>query len=187
MSELTRPADAHGARAVLYDISQLLNTQLDKETLATCVGMIESGVNPEALAVCPFDLLLGHSYAFLGCGPGTTARKCRPGVLIPIGRVCRDILIVIADPERRMAGAVMSYVNFRSRAPQLKYSTRQLQNREIKYFFGWELFPLAISHRPELADISELLDILDVCLDADSAIRPPPSSLFPCRYHFLPL
>ncbi|KAI0954876.1 hypothetical protein AcW1_006641 [Taiwanofungus camphoratus] len=35
----------------LYEISQLLNTQLDKETLATCVGMIESGVNPEALAV----------------------------------------------------------------------------------------------------------------------------------------
>lgn len=35
----------------LFDISQLLNTQLDKETLATCVGMIESGVNPEALAV----------------------------------------------------------------------------------------------------------------------------------------
>ncbi|KZT65036.1 hypothetical protein DAEQUDRAFT_731891 [Daedalea quercina L-15889] len=35
---------------VLYDISQLLNTGLDKETLATCVGMIESGVNPEALA-----------------------------------------------------------------------------------------------------------------------------------------
>lgn len=32
-------------------MSQLLNTQLDKETLATCVGMIESGVNPEALAV----------------------------------------------------------------------------------------------------------------------------------------
>jgi mitotic-spindle organizing protein 1 len=35
----------------LYDISQLLNTQLDRETLATCVSMIESGVNPEALAV----------------------------------------------------------------------------------------------------------------------------------------
>lgn len=31
-------------------MSQLLNTQLDKETLATCVSMIESGVNPEALA-----------------------------------------------------------------------------------------------------------------------------------------
>ena len=37
--------------AVLHDISQLLNTGLDKDTLATCVGMIESGVNPEALAV----------------------------------------------------------------------------------------------------------------------------------------
>jgi uncharacterized OB-fold protein len=37
--------------AVLHEISQLLNTRLDKETLATCVGMIESGVNPEALAV----------------------------------------------------------------------------------------------------------------------------------------
>lgn len=45
---------------VLYDISQLLNTQLDRETLATCVGMIESGVNPEALAVCEFqDVRIG--------------------------------------------------------------------------------------------------------------------------------
>ena len=38
--------------SVLYELSQLLNTQLDKETLATCVGMIENGVNPDALAVC---------------------------------------------------------------------------------------------------------------------------------------
>lgn len=37
---------------VLYDLSQLLNTQLDREQLATCVAMIENGVNPEALAVC---------------------------------------------------------------------------------------------------------------------------------------
>ncbi|KAG5653404.1 hypothetical protein H0H81_000691 [Sphagnurus paluster] len=35
---------------VLFEMSQLLNTQLDKETLATCVGMVESGANPEALA-----------------------------------------------------------------------------------------------------------------------------------------
>lgn len=39
----------------LFDISQLLNTQLDRETLATCVSMIESGVNPEALAVSRVD------------------------------------------------------------------------------------------------------------------------------------
>jgi len=37
--------------SVLYEISQLLNTELDKATLATCVGMVENGVNPEALAV----------------------------------------------------------------------------------------------------------------------------------------
>lgn len=41
----------HDPLKVLYDMSQLLGTQLDKETLATCIGMIESGVNPEALAV----------------------------------------------------------------------------------------------------------------------------------------
>ena len=40
-----------GSFKVLYDMSQLFGTQLDKETLATCIGMIESGVNPEALAV----------------------------------------------------------------------------------------------------------------------------------------
>ncbi|TFK71635.1 hypothetical protein BDN72DRAFT_837356 [Pluteus cervinus] len=31
-------------------MSQLLNTQLDKETLITCISLIEGGVNPEALA-----------------------------------------------------------------------------------------------------------------------------------------
>ncbi|KAF8920521.1 mitotic-spindle organizing gamma-tubulin ring associated-domain-containing protein, partial [Mucidula mucida] len=35
---------------VLHEISQLLNTRLDRETLTTCVRMIEGGVNPEALA-----------------------------------------------------------------------------------------------------------------------------------------
>lgn len=39
------------AHLALHDISQLLNTGLDKETLATCVNLIEGGVNPEALAV----------------------------------------------------------------------------------------------------------------------------------------
>ncbi|KAL1710897.1 mitotic-spindle organizing gamma-tubulin ring associated-domain-containing protein, partial [Schizophyllum commune] len=34
----------------LHELSQLLNTQLDKETLATCVQLIESGASPEALA-----------------------------------------------------------------------------------------------------------------------------------------
>ncbi|KAH9932658.1 mitotic-spindle organizing gamma-tubulin ring associated-domain-containing protein [Amylocystis lapponica] len=48
--ESDRITSAQQTLDILHDISQLLNTQLDKETLATCVGMIESGVNPEALA-----------------------------------------------------------------------------------------------------------------------------------------
>ncbi|KAF6761599.1 mitotic-spindle organizing gamma-tubulin ring associated-domain-containing protein [Ephemerocybe angulata] len=45
-----RSASAQQTIDILYEMSQLLNTQLDKETLATCVGLIESGVNPDALA-----------------------------------------------------------------------------------------------------------------------------------------
>ncbi|KAL5513049.1 hypothetical protein ACEPAH_3447 [Sanghuangporus vaninii] len=54
-----READRNTAQQtldILYDISQLLNTQLDRETLAICVQMIESGVNPEALAAVVTDL-----------------------------------------------------------------------------------------------------------------------------------
>lgn len=56
---ITTDLDVDVRITVLYDISQLLNTQLDKETLVTCVGMIESGVNPEALAVCLIIALVG--------------------------------------------------------------------------------------------------------------------------------
>ncbi|KAI0820782.1 mitotic-spindle organizing gamma-tubulin ring associated-domain-containing protein [Trametes gibbosa] len=48
--EAVRLSAAEETLNTLHDISQLLNTGLDKETLATCVGLIESGVNPEALA-----------------------------------------------------------------------------------------------------------------------------------------
>lgn len=36
--------------AVLTEISSILNTGLDRETLSLCISLIESGVNPEALA-----------------------------------------------------------------------------------------------------------------------------------------
>ena len=39
------------AVAALLEISRLLNTGLDAETLAICVRLCESGVNPEALAM----------------------------------------------------------------------------------------------------------------------------------------
>ncbi|KIP10056.1 hypothetical protein PHLGIDRAFT_85800 [Phlebiopsis gigantea 11061_1 CR5-6] len=48
--ETDRMSSAQQTLDILYEISQLLHTQLDKETLATCVSMIENGVNPEALA-----------------------------------------------------------------------------------------------------------------------------------------
>lgn len=35
---------------ILSEISQLLNTHLDRSTLSLCVSLIENGVNPEALA-----------------------------------------------------------------------------------------------------------------------------------------
>ncbi len=63
---------------VLYDISQLFGTQLDKETLATCIGMIESGVNPEALAVSVRCLhcLLSLRQANTGRNPRIKERRC---------------------------------------------------------------------------------------------------------------
>lgn len=37
---------------LLTEISTLLNTGLDRQSLSYCVSLIENGVNPEALAVC---------------------------------------------------------------------------------------------------------------------------------------
>ena len=41
---------------MLYDISQLLQTGLDRESLAVLVGLTETGVNPEALAAVVKEL-----------------------------------------------------------------------------------------------------------------------------------
>ncbi len=35
---------------VAFEINKLLNCGLDKETLSICMGILETGVNPEALA-----------------------------------------------------------------------------------------------------------------------------------------
>ncbi|KAH8697030.1 mitotic-spindle organizing gamma-tubulin ring associated-domain-containing protein [Talaromyces proteolyticus] len=35
---------------ILYEISTLLNTHLDRTELSLCVSLIENGVNPEALS-----------------------------------------------------------------------------------------------------------------------------------------
>ncbi|KAJ3050847.1 hypothetical protein HK097_008165 [Rhizophlyctis rosea] len=41
---------------ILHEISLILNTGLDKETLSLCVSLCESGVNPEALAAVVKEL-----------------------------------------------------------------------------------------------------------------------------------
>ncbi|KAI9713856.1 MAG: hypothetical protein M1820_000586 [Bogoriella megaspora] len=41
---------------VLFEISTLLNTHLDRHSLSLCVSLIENGVNPEALADVIRDL-----------------------------------------------------------------------------------------------------------------------------------
>ena len=55
---LARPCTAHRASrlAVLFDISRLLQTGLDREELSTLVGLTENGVNPEALATVVKEL-----------------------------------------------------------------------------------------------------------------------------------
>ncbi|KAK3103576.1 hypothetical protein FSP39_020312 [Pinctada imbricata] len=45
-----KPSAARETIETLIEISKLLNTGLDAETLATCVRLCENGVNPEALA-----------------------------------------------------------------------------------------------------------------------------------------
>jgi len=41
---------------ILYEVSQILNTGLDRTTLSILVGLCESGVNPEALAAVVKEL-----------------------------------------------------------------------------------------------------------------------------------
>eukprot|EP00052_Salpingoeca_macrocollata_P009036 m.71264 g.71264 ORF g.71264 m.71264 type:complete len:74 (+) comp16897_c0_seq1:876-1097(+) len=48
MADLT--AQARETMDVLFEMSQVLNTGLDRETLSICTSLLEAGVNPEGLA-----------------------------------------------------------------------------------------------------------------------------------------
>ncbi|KAL1409174.1 hypothetical protein Q8F55_006004 [Vanrija albida] len=45
-----RQKNARETLDTLHDLSQLLQTGLDKQTLSICVGMLEAGANPDTLA-----------------------------------------------------------------------------------------------------------------------------------------
>ncbi|XP_075249547.1 mitotic-spindle organizing protein 1-like [Convolutriloba macropyga] len=49
-SEFGTSAAAKEAIDILMEMSRLLNTGLDKETLIICTQLLEMGMNPEALA-----------------------------------------------------------------------------------------------------------------------------------------
>jgi mitotic-spindle organizing protein 1 len=44
------PSTGQNQLDVAFEISKLLNCGIDKETLSLCMGLLETGVNPEALA-----------------------------------------------------------------------------------------------------------------------------------------
>ncbi|DBA93492.1 hypothetical protein WJX82_009448 [Trebouxia sp. C0006] len=48
--------EANEALDTLHQISQILDTGLDKETLSILIALCESGVNPEALAAVVREL-----------------------------------------------------------------------------------------------------------------------------------
>ncbi|KAG9248572.1 mitotic-spindle organizing gamma-tubulin ring associated-domain-containing protein [Calycina marina] len=45
-----RAAQAKQVVDIFLEISTLLNSELDRETLSVCISLIENGINPEALA-----------------------------------------------------------------------------------------------------------------------------------------
>eukprot|EP00053_Salpingoeca_punica_P020867 m.212413 g.212413 ORF g.212413 m.212413 type:complete len:74 (+) comp20340_c0_seq1:105-326(+) len=51
-----KAAAANETMDVLFEISQILNTGLDRETLSICTSLCEAGVNPEALAAVVKEL-----------------------------------------------------------------------------------------------------------------------------------
>ncbi|KAF2862766.1 hypothetical protein K470DRAFT_255677 [Piedraia hortae CBS 480.64] len=51
---------------ILYEISTLLNTQLDRKSLSYCVSLIENGVDPEALAHVILTLRQRHPEMAMG-------------------------------------------------------------------------------------------------------------------------
>ena len=49
-------ADGDQALEVAFELAQLLDTGLDKELLSLLIGLLENGVNPEALALVVKEL-----------------------------------------------------------------------------------------------------------------------------------
>lgn len=55
-TDLQSAQRANDALNIVFEISNILDTGLDRETLSICISLIEAGVNPEALAVVVREL-----------------------------------------------------------------------------------------------------------------------------------
>ncbi|ORY39087.1 hypothetical protein BCR33DRAFT_720336 [Rhizoclosmatium globosum] len=53
---MDKQAAAKEALSIVHQVSQLLETGLDKDALAVCVALIEQGVDPEALSAVVKEL-----------------------------------------------------------------------------------------------------------------------------------
>ncbi len=54
--DVANAAKANEALGIICEISNILGTGLDRETLSVLVGLLESGINPEALATVVKEL-----------------------------------------------------------------------------------------------------------------------------------
>jgi len=63
-------------QAVCYELSRLLDTGLDRDTLALLVGLLESGIHPEALAAVVLELR--REAAELKARPGRASETLSP-------------------------------------------------------------------------------------------------------------
>lgn len=73
----------------MKEISKLLNTGLDDETLKVCVQLLEAGVNPEALATVVLELR-----------KETAALKVKDQVIYTVKIIMQDMML--HDPHRRL-------------------------------------------------------------------------------------
>lgn len=52
----TTVSEADRALSIVYELSKILNTGLDKETLSILIALCKAGVNPESLAAVVKEL-----------------------------------------------------------------------------------------------------------------------------------
>ncbi|CAO0801517.1 unnamed protein product [Mucor circinelloides] len=73
--EPTRATDVKETIDILYEMANMLNTGLDRETVSLCVSLCERGVNPEALATVIRELKeLESSHASAATTTSSTSR-----------------------------------------------------------------------------------------------------------------